>query len=309
MDKKYEDSIHRTGRIGIIIGIILMLGIPAVISSVYDVWPESAAQVITAGSGLLAVFIPTCIAEVFSYTPILGSSAYITFLTGNVMNLKVPVVVNAQIMSDTASGTEEGDAVATIGVAVSSIVTTLIIAGGVLLLVPLRPILTSPTVQTATTYLLPALFGGIFLSFVNNDCGDYVAKGKPLTMILPLLVVFGVNAVFPLAGMEGFVVLICMVLTVLCAVVLYKAGIIKMTPKEKKKKPNAKGAVVKPNPRFYNSPSFLFLFLGLTQAPGIFLHQPPGHHDHMAAAQAFQPEVCAHPQDLPFLASAGMGLF
>lgn len=30
--------------------------------------------------------------------------------------------------------------------------------------------------------------------------------------------------------------LICMVLTVLCAVVLYKAGIIKMIPKEKKKK-------------------------------------------------------------------------
>ena len=55
-------------------------------------------------------------------------------------------------------------------------------------------------------------------------------------MILPLLVVLGVNAVFPLAGMEGFVVLICMVLTVLCAVVLYKAGIIKMIPKEKKKK-------------------------------------------------------------------------
>ena len=216
MDKKYEDSIHRTGRIGIIIGILLMLGIPAIVSTVYDVWPESAAQVITAGSGLLAVFIPTCIAEVF--------------------NLKVPVVVNAQIMSDTASGTEEGDAVATIGVAVSSIVTTLIIVAGVILLVPLRPILTSPTVQTATTYLLPALFGGIFLSFVNNDCGDYVAKGKPLTMILPLLVVFGVNAVFPLAGMEDFVVLICMVLTVLCAVVLYKAGIIKMIPKEKKKK-------------------------------------------------------------------------
>ena len=55
MDKKYEDSIHRTGRIGIIIGIILMLGIPAVISSVYDVWPESAAQVITAGSGQLGI--------------------------------------------------------------------------------------------------------------------------------------------------------------------------------------------------------------------------------------------------------------
>ena len=40
MDKKYEDSIHRTGRIGIIIGILLMLGIPAIVSTVYDVWPE-----------------------------------------------------------------------------------------------------------------------------------------------------------------------------------------------------------------------------------------------------------------------------
>lgn len=129
-----------------------MLGIPAAHFQRIRRMAGKRGQVITAGSGLLAVFIPTCIAEVFSYTPILGSSAYITFLTGNVMNLKVPVVVNAQIMSDTASGTEEGDAVATIGVAVSSIVTTLIIAGGVLLLVPLRPILTSPTVQTATTY-------------------------------------------------------------------------------------------------------------------------------------------------------------
>ena len=75
MDKKYEDSIHRTGRIGIIIGILLMLGIPAIVSTVYDVWPESAAQVITAGSGLLAVFIPTCIAEVFSYCLLYTSDA------------------------------------------------------------------------------------------------------------------------------------------------------------------------------------------------------------------------------------------
>lgn len=243
MDKSYENSIHRTGRIGIIIGIAFMLGIPAVICMAYDVWPESAAQVLAAGGGLFAVFFPTCIAEVFSYTPILGSSAYITFLTGNVMNLKVPVVVNAQVLTDTTSGTEEGDVVATIGVAVSSIVTTLIIVAGVLLLVPLKPVLTSPSVKTATTYLLPALFGGIFLSFVNNDCGDYEAKGKPLVMVLPLIVVFGVNAFFPLSGLEGFVVLICMGLTVGCALVLYKTGIIKMIPKEKKKRTAPQGKV------------------------------------------------------------------
>ena len=159
MDKNYETSIHRTGRIGVIIAIGFMLGIPAVISTVYGVWPESIGQIFAVGGGLLAVFLPTNIAEVLSYTPILGSSAYLTFLTGNVMNLKIPVVINAQVLTDTSQGTDEGDTIATIGVAVSSIVTTLIIVLGVILLVPLRPLLTSPAVQTATQYLLPALFG------------------------------------------------------------------------------------------------------------------------------------------------------
>ena len=44
MDKNYEKSIHRIGRIGLIIGIAFMLGIPAVISTVYDVWPESTGR-------------------------------------------------------------------------------------------------------------------------------------------------------------------------------------------------------------------------------------------------------------------------
>ena len=235
MDKNYETSIHRIGRIGVIIAIVFMLGIPAVISTVYGVWPESIGQIFAVGGGLLAVFLPTNIAEVLSYTPILGSSAYLTFLTGNVMNLKIPVVINAQVLTDTSQGTDEGDTIATIGVAVSSIVTTLIIVLGVILLVPLRPLLTSPAVQTATQYLLPALFGGILLSFVNDDCGEYVAKGKSLTMIFPLILVFVINAFYPLGGKEGFVVLLCMGVTVVCALVMYKAGIIKMMLKSELK--------------------------------------------------------------------------
>lgn len=236
MDKSYETSIHRLGRIGVIIAIGFMLGIPAVICQVYDVWPGSAGEVLAVGSGLLAVFLPTNFAEVLSYTPILGSSAYLTFLTGNVMNLKIPVVINAQTMTETSQGTDEGDTIATIGVAVSSIITTLIIVLGVILLVPLRPVLTSQPVQVATRYLLPALFGGIFLSFVNDDCGEYIAKGKSYSMILPLITVFAVNFFVPLGGKEGFVVLACMGLTAVSALVLYKKGIIKMTLKSEGKK-------------------------------------------------------------------------
>ena len=56
MDKNYETSIHRIGRIGVIIAIVFMLGIPAVISTVYGVWPESIGQIFAVGGGLLAVY-------------------------------------------------------------------------------------------------------------------------------------------------------------------------------------------------------------------------------------------------------------
>lgn len=233
MDEKYEKSIHRLGRIGVIVGILFMLGIPAVVSAVYDVWPESFGQLLAVGAGLLAVYIPTNVSEVFGYTPILGSASYITFLTGNVTQLKIPVVVNAQALAEAAQGTDEGDTVAAISVAVSSAVTTLVIVAGVILLVPLRPVLTSPTVQTATTYLLPALFGGLFLNYVNDNCGEYRAKNKTLTLIVPILAVLLVNQFYPLSGKQGYVVIGCMALSVACAYVLYKTGIIKMSEKKK----------------------------------------------------------------------------
>ena len=57
-----------------------------------------------------------------------------------------------------------------------------------------------------------------------------------LVMILPIILVFAVNAIYPLSGKEGFAVLGCMFLNVLIAWVLYKKGIIKMIPKEKAEK-------------------------------------------------------------------------
>lgn len=230
MDTKYFDRTHRFGRVGVIIGLAFMLGIPAVISAVYHVWPQSLGTVFAVGAGLLAVFLPANISEVLSYTPILGSSAYITFLTGNVMNLKLPCAINAMSLTGTSQGTEEGDTVASLAVAASSVITTVIIAVGVLLLVPLQPILTLPAVQTATTYMLPALFGSLFLGMFDNKCGEYAAKGKLKCVILPMALVLIVNCFMSTAGMEGILMLIAMPLIVLSAWVLYKTGQIKMIP-------------------------------------------------------------------------------
>lgn len=232
MDKKYFDSTHRFGRIGALIGIVFMLGIPAVISQVYGVWPESVGSVFMTGSALLAVFIPSNISEVLSFSPVLGSASYIAFLTGNVTNLKLPCAMNAMTQADVSQGTDEGDVIASIAIAASSIITTIIIIVGVILLVPLQPLLTMPAVKTATAYMLPALFGSLFLGMFNENCGNFVAKGKLKCAVLPFILVLVVNHFYSLSGKEGFVVLAVMALSVLCAYVLYKNGGIKLIPKK-----------------------------------------------------------------------------
>lgn len=232
----YINSIHRIGRLGAIGAMSFMLGIPAIISSIYNIWP-SLVDVLKVSSGLLVLFVPIAVSEVISYMPILGSASYITYITGNVLNLKIPCALNAMQISGTSQGTEEGDVISTLAIAASSIATMLIIAFGVILIVPLTPIFSNPHLQTATTYMLPALFGGMFLPMLmDKNVGKYEVKGKLLPTIVPVIVILLVNKyIKPLTGFEGVAMLVVIPFTVLTAKLLYKKNIITMTPKDTSK--------------------------------------------------------------------------
>ncbi len=232
----YINSIHRIGRFGAIGAMSFMLGIPAIISSIYNIWPR-LGDVLKVSSGLLVLFVPIAVSEVISYMPILGSASYITYITGNVLNLKIPCALNAMQISGTSQGTEEGDVISTLAIAASSIATMLIIAFGVILIVPLTPIFSNPHLQTATTYMLPALFGGMFLPMLmDKNVGKYEVKGKLLPTIVPVIVILLVNKyIKPLTGFEGVAMLVVIPFTVLTAKLLYKKNIITMTPKDTSK--------------------------------------------------------------------------
>ncbi|MBT4364792.1 MAG: hypothetical protein HOD17_09925 [Desulfobacteraceae bacterium] len=231
IEDKYSDSINRLGQMGILGAIAFMLGIPTIICAVYDIFPNFIT-VAKSSIGMFALFTPILVSEVFSYTPMLGSASYITFITGNIMNLKLPCALNSMNIAGVAQGTEEGDAVATFAVAVSSILTTLIIILGLILLVPLQPVLQMPAVQTATTYILPALFGGLALSMVAGDTGgDYVIKGKLLAGVLPFIIIFVLNMFIPIRGLEGVAILVMIPVTLFSAKFLYNKGIITVTLK------------------------------------------------------------------------------
>lgn len=227
-NEKYIKSIHRLGRLGGIGALGFMVGIPLVICAIYSCFPDFGL-VLQSGTGLLAMFIPIAISEVFSYAPVLGSASYITFITGNVMNLKLPVAINAIDIAGVEQSTDEGDAVVTVAVGASSIVTMAIIALGVILLVPLQPIFAIPAVKTATGYMLPALFGGLALGIFNGRSGKYNIKGKllgavPAVIIVIILMIMGV----PLSTYQGFVIVGMIPVTILTSWLMYKKGIIKV---------------------------------------------------------------------------------
>ena len=227
-NEKYIKSIHRLGRLGSIGALGFMVGLPLVICAIYSCFPDFGL-VLQSGTGLLAMFIPIAISEVFSYAPVLGSASYITFITGNVMNLKLPVAINAIDIAGVEQSTDEGDAVVTVAVGASSIVTMAIIALGVILLVPLQPIFAIPAVKTATGYMLPALFGGLALGIFNGRSGKYNIKGKllgavPAVIIVIILMIMGV----PLSTYQGFVIVGMIPVTILTSWLMYKKGIIKV---------------------------------------------------------------------------------
>lgn len=231
---EYLNRTHTIGRISTIIAMAVMLGIPAVVCTVYDIWPTFAAVAATAGP-LLAMFVPSALSEVISFTPITGSSGYIGSIMGNVSNIKFPCAMSAMERTNSSSGTEQGEVIATCAMCVSGMVTTVIVALGVVLLMPLQPVLTSPVVSTATKYVMPALFGSMATSFfLNKNAGAYVIHGKMKLSMTVLILMMALFLLFPaLIPQQGYVLMCSIPVVILLARFFYKKGIVTVTERKK----------------------------------------------------------------------------
>jgi hypothetical protein len=191
----YLNSMHRLGRIGILGAVVVFLGIPTILGVYFNAMP-SIIQVFTGSIGLLAIFVPICISEMIAYTPILGSSIYLSTITGNILNLKLPSAQNAMKTEDAAAGTEEADIVSTIAVSVATFVAIVILVLGVILMIPLQPVFAIPAVRAATDNILPALFGALALSLFSNDLGSGIkTRGRLKGAILPAALVIALTIV------------------------------------------------------------------------------------------------------------------
>ena len=215
----YMDSVHRAGRIwGIVVGIVLLL-FPAVLSLIF----QTAPNLEVLWKGVLAtapMYWAVGIVEIFTYVPMLGAGGtYLSFVTGNISNLKLPCAIDAMERAGVKASDEEGEVISTIAIAVSSIVTTLIIVIGVICLVPLTSVLESPVLVPAFDMILPALFGGLAVVFISKNAKLAIA---PIILMLALFIfVPALNA-----STVGIMVPVGVVLTLIEARVMYKKGLL-----------------------------------------------------------------------------------
>lgn len=215
----YIESVYRDGRNwGIVVGLSFLL-FPAILSVIFNALPNGEVLI----KGLIAtapMYWAVGIVEIFTFTPMLGAGGtYLAFITGNISNLKLPCALDAMERADVKASSEEGEVISTIAIAVSSIVTIFIVIAGVILIVPLTPVLDSPVLKPAFDQILPALFGGLGVIFVSKNLKLSIAP-----IILMLVLFIFVPALDQ--SKVSIMVPVGVLFTIAVARILYKKGVI-----------------------------------------------------------------------------------
>jgi hypothetical protein len=215
----YIDSVHRDGRIWNLTVMVLLMAFPVTVAFLFGAAPDWGAL----GVGLLAtapMYWAVGVIETVTFVPMLGAGgSYLSFVTGNITNLKLPCALNALEQNEVSANSEEGEVISTIAIATSSIVTTLIIILGVVAIVPLTPVLQAPVLQPAFAQILPALFGGLGVAFVSKNWKLSLA---PIGLMLILFIfVPALNE-----GTVGIMVPVSALFTIAIGRILYKRGVL-----------------------------------------------------------------------------------
>ena len=215
----YMDRVHRWGTAWNLSVMVILLLFPVAVGLVFGAAPDLNGLLM----GLLAtapMYWAVGIIETFTFIPMLGAGgSYLSFVTGNISNLKLPCAINALEQAGVKANSEEGEVVSTIAIAVSSIVTTVIIVFGVLLITPLTPVLEAPVLAPAFAQILPALFGGLGVAFISKNWRIAIA---PVALMLILFIAIpALNS-----GTVGIMVPVSVLFTLGVSRILYKKGLL-----------------------------------------------------------------------------------
>lgn len=179
----YMPSIIKWGRTTQLLGLIFMFFPAIAFSLFFGYWPPLSA--ILAGTiAQISVSGAFYVVEPISYFPVLGiPGTYMTFLSGNTSNMRLPCSSVAQEAAGVEIGSRQGSIISTIGIAVSVVVNIIILTIGAIggnVILAILP----ASLKTALNFLLPSLYGAVFGQFAIN---------RPKLAGVAVVLVFAVN--------------------------------------------------------------------------------------------------------------------
>lgn len=220
--RSFDDNTHLFGRIWGVVAAVLILSYPFVCMAIFGVGVNW--KVFASGISIIVMYCAVGAVETFTYSPMLGSGGtYLGFVTGNLSNLKVPCALNCMEQAGVEKGTEEAEIISTISIAISSIVTMVILILGVVLISFLTPVFENEKLAPAFDNVLPALFGGMAVVYISKNWKISVIPC--VLMLLVFIISSYATGSGDLAGtLIGVMVPVGVVVTVGSARVMYKKG-------------------------------------------------------------------------------------
>ena len=95
--EQYSNRTHLYGKVGLSIGLLMMLAVPFLMGVVLKAMPDMKAF-LTGFAQIAIVYIPSCVVEFMIYTPMLGAGgSYLAFITGNLLNMKILIKIILQV--------------------------------------------------------------------------------------------------------------------------------------------------------------------------------------------------------------------
>lgn len=196
-EKSFTKSIIRYGSLTNLLAIPLCF-IPAIylwlVKGAFPGWNN----ILTGWMYVASMFAIYSVVEPICYFPILGlPGTYMSFLSGNIGNMRVPCAVVAQESLGVEPGTKKAELIATLGIAGSiftnTIMVTIAAIGGAALMSIFPPV-----VLTAFKYVSSAIFGAMFAMFASKNL-KYGAFALVVVMAMLLSKAIPVYIMIPIA--------------------------------------------------------------------------------------------------------------
>jgi len=211
--------VERTGKYTLL-GAVACLFLPGLYLWLFHGLVPPADAMVRSLIGIWSFALVFSFIEPVIYFSLIGlGGTYMSFLSGNLLNLRFPISVTAQEVVGTKEGTPEAEIVSTLGIAGSLIASQLVLTVGVLFFLPFLGGLRAEgsSLSLALDYVLPALFGALAGMFLFKD----VKLG--VVPVLAGVAVALVNRSLPFS----YIIAPMVVVSVLSARVMYRRGWLK----------------------------------------------------------------------------------